>query len=171
MLIHCLPEQYENQVWELLKRSDHEFVPPLSARCSTTQGNLLQGSEGESEGPAEYFESLKKQQFFLYVADGVVAGFISYIANHALKIPSMNESVSADYVSTVIVHPSYRGEGITEKLYRELLNERKLPLATRTWSTNYAHIHILDKLQFDVVAILKNDRGKNIDTVYYMKNI
>ncbi len=171
MLTHCLPEEYENQVWELLKLADHEFIPPLSARHSTTQGNLLPGREDANRGPVEYFDSLKAQRICLYIADGTVAGFISYIADHLLKISTVSDALLVNYVSTVIVHPSYRGRGITEKLYREMLRETKLPLATRTWSTNYAHIHILDKLQFKLMMVLKNDRGENIDTVYYMKTL
>lgn len=171
MLIHYLPVEYENQVWELLKLADHEFIPPLSVRHSTTQGNLLTDRETANRGPVEYFDSLKEQQFCLYIADKFVVGFMSYITDHMLEIPTVRDALLVNYISTVIVHPSYRGRRITEKLYREMLRETKLPLATRTWSTNYAHIHILDKLQFKTMAVLKNDRGRNIDTVYYMKTL
>ncbi len=44
-------------------------------------------------------------------------------------------------------------------------------VATRTWSTNNSHMHLLDKKGFDLVSRLINDRGNNIDTVYYAKKI
>lgn len=169
MIVHHLTEQYKRQVWELLKLADFEFIPPLSARHSTIQGNLLIDGKSVSEEPVEYFEELKQQQFLLYIVEEEVIGFISYIPDHSLKIPDVKEISLVNYISTVIVHPSFRGDGIAEKLYRELMKETKLPLATRTWSTNYVHIHVLNKLQFDVVAILKNDRENTIDTIYLMK--
>ena len=55
-------------------------------------------------------------------------------------------------------------------MYNILLNERKEKnIATRTWSANYAHIHILDILGFKLVQRILNNRGPNIDTVYYLK--
>lgn len=40
---------------------------------------------------------------------------------------------------------------------------------TRTWSTNFAHIKILQAFGFETVKVLKNDRGSGIDTVYFKK--
>jgi hypothetical protein len=55
-------------------------------------------------------------------------------------------------------------------MYDVILNERKgKNIATRTWSTNFSHMHILDKLGFKLVQRDLDDRGVNIDTVYYLK--
>ena len=55
-------------------------------------------------------------------------------------------------------------------MYDVILNERKEKnIATRTWSTNYAHMHILNNLGFKLVQRDINDRGPNIDSVYYLK--
>ena len=169
MIVKNLSEEYEPQVWELVKLADNEFIPPLSARNSTTQGNLLPGTETASEGPVTYFEGLKKQEMLLHVEDDEVIGFMSYIPHHTLEIPGTEERRGVNYVSTVIVNPKGRGKRITEKFYQELMKQSDIPLATRTWSSNSAHIHILEKLGFELVATLKDDRGKSIDTVYYMK--
>ena len=41
------------------------------------------------------------------------------------------------------------------------------PIFTRTWSTNLAHIKILEKFGFSEHLRIKNHRGENIDTVYF----
>lgn len=171
MFLENLTENCESQLWELVKLADHEFVPSLSSRYSTIQGDLQPESEAGCEGPGKYFEGLKNQQFIVYTEGEKIVGFMSYIPRHSLEIPGIDRVFTVTYISTVIVHPDHRGKGITEKMYLELLQKATLPLATRTWSTNSAHIHILNKLQFDIVATLKNDRGENIDTVYFVKNM
>ena len=42
-------------------------------------------------------------------------------------------------------------------------------ITLRTWSTNGAQEHILDKLGYGLVRRLKDDRGEGIDTVYFVK--
>lgn len=42
-------------------------------------------------------------------------------------------------------------------------------ITLRTWSTNGAQEHILDKLGYSLVRRLKDDRGEGIDTVYFVK--
>ena len=55
-------------------------------------------------------------------------------------------------------------------MYDEILNrKRDKLLGVRTWSTNKSHMHILDKLGFKLVQTDINDRGVNIDTIYYLK--
>lgn len=42
-------------------------------------------------------------------------------------------------------------------------------LKTRTWSTNDAHIHILQSIGFVMVKNIDNDRGIGINTLYFEK--
>jgi len=56
-----------------------------------------------------------------------------------------------------------------DSLYLELLRRERGWIATRTWSLNSAHIHILEKLGFALVKRLVDHRGPGIDTVYYGK--
>lgn len=54
-----------------------------------------------------------------------------------------------------------------EKGYRSKISGSRITL--RTWSTNGAQEHILDKLGYSLVRRLKDDRGEGIDTVYFVK--
>jgi len=75
------------------------------------------------------------------------------------------------YLSTLILSTESRGKGVTKKLYAHLFNELypDKSIFTRTWSTNLAHIKILDYFSFEEIARLENDRGNGIDTVYFAK--
>ena len=54
-----------------------------------------------------------------------------------------------------------------ETLFKKYEN---VDIFTRTWSTNEAHIKILMKFDFEIMSVLKNDRGEGIDTVYFKKS-
>lgn len=159
---------YEDMAWELIKAADAEFVPPLSDRNSTVQ-QKLSGLETLHHGPVVYFDVLKKQKNIIATEDGQVLGFMSVIPDHEV---ALNEgSVAANYVSTVVTDRAKRKHGVARALYLKLFEMSELPVITRTWSTNYAHIGLLNKLKFDNVMTLKDDRGAGIDTVYYERNI
>jgi len=162
-----LTERQKNDVWELIKASDTEFVPPLSSRVDTTQTDLH--GKSEKKEPTEYFESLLEQSFVLSVEDGRVIGFLSFRPDHRLK----NEhglDLICNYVSTIIVAKDQRRKGYTENMYRALIRStRGKTIATRTWSQNTAHILLLEKLGFELLMRIPDDRGEGIDTVYYAK--
>lgn len=70
--------------------------------------------------------------------------------------------------------PDYRRTGNFEvmicrsrKGHRSKISGKRITL--RTWSTNGAQEHILDKLGYSLVRRLKDDRGEGIDTVYFVK--
>ena len=169
MYLDKLTESQREQIRELVWMADEEFVPALSARYSTTQKDLPSLEVEKNRGPQNYFEEMIQQSFLVHVEAGKIVGFISYIPQYLLRIPGDEKGYMVQYISTIIVHPKYRNKGITEKMYTEMQHMATLPLATRTWSTNYVHIRILNKLQFEVIATIENDRGNNIDTVYFMK--
>ena len=163
-----LSEQQKKDIWQLLNEADCEFVPPLSARKGTTQKNLIDVEEGKV--PTEYFEGLMQQSFILCISDSHVVGFMSFIKDHELKLYGDN-SIVCDYIYTIIVNKSFRNKGYTTGMYKKLFDGRsEKNYATRTWSTNRAHLHVLDKIGFELVYIIKDDRGNGIDTVYYVKN-
>lgn len=162
-LLSC---RQEKDIWELVKASDTEFVPPLSARESTTE-HLLTGSFIPVL-PKKYFEALKKQSFVLCLEDDRTVGFLSYIRDHDMA--EYGHDLICDYVSTIIVAPEYRNRGCTKGLYRKLFEARPGKMyATRTWSTNDTHIHILEELGFSLLDRIENDRGFQIDTLYFIK--
>ena len=161
-----LEKAYENQVWLLLKETDYEFIPPLSSR-NGTQDKKFEIECINEEGPISYFEHMKFQNFILAIEDDVV-GFLSYIPNHHICLEDDKEEL-CEYVSTIAVNLAYRNHKIAQELYQKLLDKCRLPIVTRTWSTNIAHIHILRSLGFKMVKIIKDDRGKGIHTIYYKK--
>ena len=160
-----LTDEQKSDVLDLLKAADKEFVPPLSSRSSTTQKDLNYESD---TGCMLYYEQMIQQSFILVMEDEKVVGFLSYRKDHNLELD--DEKICCDYVSTIIVSPLFRNRGLTQKMYEALFAYRKgKAVATRTWSQNASHIHVLGKLGFELVKRIVNDRGEGIDTVYYLK--
>lgn len=153
-------------IMELLTLCNYEFVPPLSCRNSTTQ-SLLSNQNDDAAVPYAYFENIRVQSVFVALENGNVVGFMSFKKNYySSEIPTtMTPNV---YITTVIVHPHYRNQGITNKLYSALLERfTGYHVFTRTWSTNLGHTRILSSRKFYEFRRLKDDRGEGIDTVYY----
>ena len=117
----------------------------------------------------KFFEEIIKESFLLLLNNGKVEGFFSFLKDHHLEL---NEQiVICDYITIIIIDSKCRNKGYTQKMYNVFLNKRKgRKVATRTWSLNYAHMHILDTLGFKLVQIDKDDRGVNIHSVYYLLN-
>ena len=156
-------------VWELVKRYDHEFIPPLSARESTSQ-SILTTQHGIEAEPVQYFEQLLKQEFLIALEKDKLLGFMSF--NKHYVNDDLQDQLDTIYISTIIVDGDYRGKGITTRFYaalQELAKQWQKPITTRTWSTNHSHIHLLNKLQFKEIKRIKNGRGTGVDTVYYRK--
>lgn len=158
----------KKRIWDILVQADDEFVPPLSERETTMQKNFNTTKSKDVKGPKEYFDALMNQSFLLAEKEEEVVAFMSYIPNHRLVIGKRKENV-VNYVSTIIVDKAHRSQGLTQLLYQKLFETESGHIATRTWSTNTAHLYILDKLGFKNVYTIKNDRGNGIDTVYYVK--
>lgn len=166
-LTYHLTAAEREAVLSLLTAADREFVPPLSARTGTTQ-QALSPSDTVPQGIAAYFTQLSAQAFVLAYCGERISGFLSFIPDYRLTAGGLD--LCCDYVSTVIVSPAFRRQGITSGMYDTLF--RTLPdhtVATRTWSQNTAHLRILHRLGFRLALTLENDRGKGIDTVYYVK--
>lgn len=164
------PEQTRG-IWDLLVKADEEFVPPLSRRESTTQQDLLDRPAEGKTLPTSYFTALKAQRFLLLTDGEAVKGFMSYIPAHTVTLPD-GHPVTCEYVSTVIVDPATRGRRLTERMYRTLFERSGTgTILTRTWSTNHAHLNILDRLGFETAAVIQDDRGPGIDTVYRGKRL
>ena len=163
---HIKNQHILDGIMELLTLCNHEFVPPLSSRNSTTQSQLS-GNRTDSTIPYEYFENIRSQPAFVAMIDGDVVGFMSLRKNYVSPEipPAMTPNV---YITTVIVHPRCRNQGITNRLYSALLEHFVgYHIFTRTWSTNDSHTRILSSRKFYEYYRLEDDRGDGIDTVYY----
>ena len=149
------------EVAALCALCDGEFDPPLSTRKSTTQSELSGGSGSLSN----YLSALRGQSFVLARLDGRVVGFLSWVPEKSLSALGGGKFA---YVTTVIVSPQMRSEGIGHALYREFVAKtRGLPPAVRTWSSNRAHVSLLGSLGWRESARLADDREPGVDTVYY----
>ena len=157
--------RYKETLFAILAENDTAFVPPLSQRTGTTQTAFSQVQN--PNGVADYLEQMLTQQIVGVFLEKKLVGFVSYIENRedeAFLLPNI-------YLSTLVLQPQTRGMGITKKLYHHLFNELypERNVYTRTWSTNIAHIKILQGFGFTELKRIPNDRGQGIDTVYYAK--
>jgi ribosomal protein S18 acetylase RimI-like enzyme len=157
---------YKEELLNMIVESDKDFVPPLSSRTSTTQSCFDQNAQDCSVLP--YFEKVLTQNI-IGVFDGKdLVGFLSFIQNYTLN--EIDQTTFDNiYLSTLILKPITRGQGLTYKLYDHVFNVLypNHNVFTRTWSTNFAHLKILDKFGFTCFKTIKDDRAKGIDTVYF----
>ncbi len=167
-----------DEVWSILCEVDNEFVPSLSARESSFQNQLqLEKTKNGEINPHSYFKETLKQDFILAIdtTTNEVVGFMTFINNYSCK--ELDHYSPSNYITTIAVSKAYRGKGITKDLYRFLfdgaipVNKQNKFITTRTWSTNYSHLKILEQLKFQVAATLTNHRGQDIDTIYFVKHI
>ena len=169
IMVDKLSNEQEKSVWQLCIKADMDFIPPLSARTNTVQKFRDIPNIPNSNGPIIFFEEIKKETFIFIINNGKIEGFMSFIKDYELHIHE--KVVICDYITTIIIDSNNRNKGYTKKMYDVILKERKdRNIATRTWSTNLSHLHILNNLGFKLVRTDKDDRGINIDSVYYLKN-
>ena len=158
--------QYKQRLLQILADNDTAFVPPLSQRTGTTQTDF-QTAVGSI---CAYFDKMMEQNMLAVFLEGQVVGFVSYIENMTSDVIG-EEMLPNLYISTLVLQPETRGMGITKKVYNHLFNELypERNVFTRTWSTNIAHIKILNSFGFQELKRIPNDRGAGVDTVYYGK--
>lgn len=162
-----IPEHH-SEIIEMLKAGDNDFFPPLSQRSSITQTNLS-GDINVGGSIMKYFEEMKTEKIVFAVEEGNLLAFVTYLEN--IKNSRIGEEELPNiYISTLLAKPECRGRGITRQMYELLFEEYKSSnIFTRTWSTNFAHIKILDKFGFAEHLRIKDDRAPGVDTVYFVK--
>ena len=154
-----IPEEYKQQIKDLLILCDSEFIPPLSFRTSSTQQDLKL-DEQKQRSIDSYFACTCAQINNFIIKKDKVIGFMSYIEDTVT-----NPEV---YISTIIVHPDYRQEQCAQKLYQYIFQHyTNTKIRVRTWSTNVGHINLLSRLGFSEYRRMKDDRGEGIDTIYF----
>ena len=160
---------YREEILGMMRFSDKDFIPPLSARSSTTQKDLS-GIRSVENGIELYYSQMEQQQILCVFEGETLLGFVSYRENYTCD-QITEDTFPNIYLSTLIVKPEARGKGLTRKMYEYLFWDqyRDRNIFTRTWSTNSAHIKILDGFGFTLIQRLENDRGNGIDTVYFRK--
>lgn len=163
-----VPELYYEALLELLVLCDNDFLPPLSARTGTTQKNFASGGDNAAK-PVAYCREIMAQPGFLVTENGRLAALLSFRKNYTCSAIAEDTFPNA-YISTIVVHPDFRGRGIAKQLYHALMETYpKDRIFTRTWSTNASQMNILPKMQFCELERIPNDRGDGIDTVYFCR--
>ncbi len=160
---------YRQTIIEMMEESDNDFIPPLSKRTSTTQQNLLEENVGENS-VIPYFNQMNEQMILGAFEEENLLGFVSFKENYVNEIIE-EKFLPNIYLSTLILKKEARGRGLTQKMYDFLFNNLypDRSIFTRTWSTNFAHLKILSKFGFQCIKTIPNDRGNQIDTVYFAK--
>lgn len=168
---HELTEKEKGEIFEILSACDRDFCPPLSERGGTAEKNLT-GDNSHNPGVTDYYRELMTQKNFLWKQGGRTIAFLSFRPEY--KCPQLSRFPRVCYLTTLCLLKEFRGKGLSVRIYREVLQylRSRYPDATpalRTWSTNGAQIHLMEKLHFEQVAVLQNDRGPGVDTVYFAK--
>ena len=161
---------YKTDIIEMLEKADNDFVPPLSKRGSTVD-NDLSGKTSCKNGILDYYNEMNKQPILASFEKNELLGFVSFRQNYKSDIIT-EQSFPNIYISTVLLKPEARGKRLTSRMYEHLFCNLypECDIFTRTWSTNYAHIKILEKFNFILISRIENDRGDGIDTVYFKKD-
>jgi len=167
-------ERFSDGIRRLLITAHDEFVPPLTAREGTTQREDLDNAALETDDVDEAIEPYHSQcidQHLIACHEGEeLQGFMSFRNNYCTS--ELEGYQPSNYISTIIVEPAHRREGLARRMYETILSDlpaeiRSPYVTTRTWSTNVSHLLLLEDLGFENVATLPDDRGDGIDTVYY----
>ena len=126
IMVDKLSEEQEKEIWEIMKDSDYDFVPPLSDRVDTVhkfKDRPDAPKNKNNRGPVKYFEEIKKESFVLILNNGKIEGFMSFIKDYSL---SLNEGdVICEYITTIIINKKCRNKGYTQKMYDVILNRKK----------------------------------------------
>jgi GNAT superfamily N-acetyltransferase len=165
------PGDVRDQVYGLICEADDAFWPPLRARTPEQGLSVGEGAVLDA-APTAYWASIQTHALITASdAAGRVLGMMSVARDKRLDALDMTASA---YLSTLIVAQSAQGRGLARTLYERLFDLARhwsdTPcVATRTWSTNGAHLPLIAKLGFEERLRLKDDRGAGIDTVYFLK--
>ncbi|MFI3227387.1 MAG: GNAT family N-acetyltransferase [Clostridia bacterium] len=160
-----LSDVEKDGIREVLFACSDEFFPPLSQRNSSVLSDM-KGALISEEKPYSYLAEMLKQKFILAKKDEKVVGFMTFKEKYSCD--ALKSVENSTYITTICVFEEYRGSSISRKMY-DLIETMYDITSTRTWSTNDAHIHILQKRGYNLHSRLIDDRAKGIDTVYFVR--
>jgi len=136
-------EKYKEDILQLFKLVDKEFIPTISDR-------------GFDNCIKEIFAKNVFVQLAVYQEK--VVGVISYIKNNNFV-----------YVDWLMDHPSFRHHRVASILLEECIIKAKKEkfkyVKIKTWSTNEKALCLYQELGFNIIDSVSNDRGNGVDTV------
>lgn len=164
-------EREKQEIYDLLRECDQDFWPPLSARSGTSQKELSDAHQSD-DGVHGYYEEILQQSAILAKRGEETIGFLSYRPSY--RCQALEQFGEVCYMTTLCLRHTERGKGLSPGIYRaaEQRIRQRFPgrlITFRTWSTNQAQMHLVQKLGYRCVAVLENDRGQGVDTMYYVK--
>lgn len=152
-----IKEYYEaydlyKKILHFLESIEKDFFPPIS-----TYGTIK-----------EYLDFNIRNGNILYIENqNEIIGFIGFFLKP--------QKYDCPYIRTIAVSKKHRGKGYGKKLLKSCLkfikgkNLSKVVLTT--WSKNEIGIELYKNLNFQIKDILKDDRGKGIDTYLFEAQI
>ena len=157
------------QLLDIMTLCDKDFVPPLSARQSTSDQSFCAETVSKN-GVLAYLEDMLRAQILAAIEGDKLLGFVAFKRDVTSEIIGA-ETLPNLYICTLMLSASARGKGLASQMYAHLFDTLYpgVDLYTRTWSTNAAHLKILTHFGFSLIKRIENDRGEGIDTVYYGK--
>ena len=162
-------ELYKGKIFDLISAADDDFVPPISQRCVNRETNRNNFSDAKcEENIRDYASAMARENILGIFEEEELLGFVSFAENLENDVISEIPNI---YIGTAVISPALRGRGTLTRAYDHLFNTlfADRSIFTRTWSTNSAHIRVLDKFGFERIKTLPNDRGDGIDTIYFGK--
>lgn len=162
-------KEHKEQIFALLAAADGDFVPPISKRNVNPETNRNTFSENGSEkNLRDYCDGTLREEMMGIFEEGELCGFVSFAKDLVYEsVPEI--SLPNIYIGTAVISSALRGRGTLTAAYEYLFNTlfADLCIFTRTWSTNAAHIRVLEKFEFEKIKTLPNHRGYGIDTIYF----
>jgi ribosomal protein S18 acetylase RimI-like enzyme len=145
------PGEYDG-VLDFFKVIDSYYYPQLSKRCSLR----------------EFIDPVIKEGNIIYIKEkGKIIAMITYFY--------FNEKFNSAYIDTISIIKDHRRKGLGKMLIDKCLKDLKSKdiglVKLRTWSTNEITTRFYPKIGFKVSKVVKNDRGKGIDSIYYEKKL
>jgi ribosomal protein S18 acetylase RimI-like enzyme len=162
--------EHKDDLWHVLEATDHDFVPPLSARAPTTLGKI-EPAHVAFALPIEHLEFQLGLHVILAKQGQRVMGFLSFLPDfHHDMIDKMDSCVLID---TVAVMPSMRRSVVRRELYKALFASAEFQRHTNAvlhmWSTNQSHCALIESIGFREIRRIVDDRGPGIDTLIYTR--
>ena len=155
----------------LLFSVDKEFHPPLSARRTPVDLTLTPLPTASADPPGEpwsYWRGVAQQSGVVLAEGDEPLGFLAF--RPAEHLPTLGRTVAA-HVTTIVVRHDRRGHRPAGRIYGHLLRllatTPGASVATRTWTANTPHLHVLARLRFAEVHRILDARGPGQDTIYF----
>ena len=164
-----LTETEKEELLDILRECDSDFCPPLSERGGTSEQSLF-GEAVHSDGVMDYYHDILMQETLLWKREGKTIAFMSYRPSYTCReLENLGDTV---YLTTLCIRRRCRGQGLSTPIYRAVIDHIKKAypgkhIAYRTWTTNLAQMKTAEHFGFPVIAVLKDDRGPGVDTVYF----